>query len=178
MKVLKKATEYCEDKDLKEMFDMNIGDYDSLNKYAIKVFDAMANDTLAVEAKELFKPRSESAVLPDVAIYTVVIWACICFSNIKAAHNVYQCMIDNGVAPNSCTYIILINTLANNSSSDVNFVWYAKKYFLEMLAKGMTPPSSSYMAVFKAIARQEPVVKAKEARSFLSRYKQRGSALS
>ncbi|XP_062028414.1 pentatricopeptide repeat-containing protein At4g38150-like [Rosa rugosa] len=122
----------------------------------------MANDTLAEEAKELFKPRSEWAVLPDAAIYTVVIWACICSSKIKAAHNVYLYMIANGVVPTSCTYIILINTLANNSSSDVNFVWYAKKYFLEMLDKGMTPPSSSYMAVFKAIARQEPVVKAKE----------------
>ncbi|XP_062028413.1 pentatricopeptide repeat-containing protein At5g65560-like [Rosa rugosa] len=164
MKVFEEATKDCEDKELNEIFDM-IRNYDDLNEYAISVFNSMANDKFIEVARELFKPRSESestAVLPDVAIYTVVIWACISAGKIMAAHRVYHHMIANGVAPTSCTYIILINTLATNSSSDVSFVGYAKKYFLEMLDKGMTPISSSYMAVFKAIARQEPVEKARE----------------
>ncbi|PRQ21168.1 putative pentatricopeptide [Rosa chinensis] len=71
-------------------------------------------------------------------------------------------MIATGVAPASCTYTILITALATHSSSDVNFVGYAKKYFLEMLVKGMKPHSASYTTVFDAIACRESVEKARE----------------
>lgn len=38
--------------------------------------DTLIEDTLVEEAKELFKPCSESAVLRDVAVFTLVIWEC------------------------------------------------------------------------------------------------------
>ncbi|PRQ56940.1 putative pentatricopeptide [Rosa chinensis] len=164
MKVFEEVTKDCEDKELNEIFDM-IRTYDDLNEYAILVFDCMVNGKLVEEARELFKPRSMSAstaVLPDVAIYTLIIWACISAGKIMAAHKVYRHMIANGVPPTSCTYITLINTLANNSSSYVSFVGYAKKYFLEMLDKGMKPYHTSYMAVFKAIACRESMEKVRE----------------
>ncbi|XP_061988005.1 pentatricopeptide repeat-containing protein At1g06710, mitochondrial-like [Rosa rugosa] len=157
MKVFEEATKDCEDKVLKE-----IRDYDSLNKYAIQLFNILANNTLAEEAKELFKPCSDSAVLPDVAVFTIVIRAYACAGKTNAALKVYQQMIATGVAPTSCTYTILITSLATDSSSDVNFVGYAKKYFLEMLDKGMKPHSASYMTVFNAIACRESVEKARE----------------
>ncbi|KAL6179326.1 hypothetical protein ACLB2K_050842 [Fragaria x ananassa] len=71
-------------------------------------------------------------------------------------------MIATGVAPTSCTYTILITALATNSSSDVSFVGYAKKYFLEMLDKGMMPHGASYMSVFVAIGYHESEEKARE----------------
>ncbi|XP_024172268.1 pentatricopeptide repeat-containing protein At1g06710, mitochondrial [Rosa chinensis] len=157
MKVFEEATKDCEDKVLKE-----IRDYDSLNKYAIQLFNILANNTLAEEAKELFKPCSDSAVLPDVAVFTIVIRAYAYAGKTKAALKVYQQMIATGVDPTSCTYTILITSLATDSSSDVNFVGYAKKYFLEMLDKGMKPHSASYMTVFNAIACRESVEKARE----------------
>ncbi|PRQ21167.1 hypothetical protein RchiOBHm_Chr7g0236221 [Rosa chinensis] len=88
MKVFKDATKDCEDKVLEEMFDA-IGDYDSLNEYAFHVFSILADSGMPDEAKELFKPRSELAVLPDVAIFTIVIRAYANAGKINAAHQVY-----------------------------------------------------------------------------------------
>ncbi|XP_024175424.1 pentatricopeptide repeat-containing protein At4g31850, chloroplastic [Rosa chinensis] len=161
MKVFKDATKDCEDKVLKKMFD-SIGDYDFLNSYAFHVFRTLANSGIPEEAKELFKPCSELAVLPDVATFTIVIWDYANAGKTNAAHKVYQQMIAAGVAPTSCTYSILITALATDSSSDVNFVGYAKKYFLEMLDKGMKPHSASCMTVVDAIACRESVEKVRE----------------
>ncbi|KAK9930263.1 hypothetical protein M0R45_027306 [Rubus argutus] len=171
MKVFRDATkDDCEDEELKKQFDM-IRDYNSLNKWAIKVFNFMSNSGIGEEAKELFKPRRESAVLPDVAIFTIVIRAYVCAGKSKAAHKVYQRMIAAGVAPTSCTYSLLITSLGRDSASDVSFVGYAKKYFLEMLEKGMKPSSVSYVAVFNAIACRETVEKGRE---FLALIKAKG----
>ncbi|KAM5575371.1 pentatricopeptide repeat-containing protein [Rosa sericea] len=161
MKVFKDSTQDCEDIFLKKQFEM-LGDYDSLNNYAILVFDSMANSGMPDEAKELFKPRSELAVLPDVAVFTIVIRCYAYAGKTKAALMVYHHMLASGVAPASVTYFILITALAKDSSSDVTFVGYAKKYFLEMLDKGMKPHSASYTTVFDAIACRESVEKAME----------------
>ncbi|XP_024175436.1 pentatricopeptide repeat-containing protein At2g01740-like [Rosa chinensis] len=128
MKVFKDSTHDCEDIFLKKQFEM-LCDYDSLNNYAILVFDSMANSGMPDEAKELFKPRSELAVLPDVAVFTIVIRCYAYAGRTKAALKVYHSMLASAVAPASVTYSILITALAKDSSSDVTFVGYAKKYF-------------------------------------------------
>ncbi|MDD0148501.1 hypothetical protein PSY31_22710, partial [Shigella flexneri] len=80
----------------------------------------------------------------------------------KAALKAYQHMIATGVTPTSATYNALITAFAEDSSSGSNFVGYAKKYFLEMLDKGMKPNPGCYISVFDAIACRESVDKAKE----------------
>ncbi|XP_004309931.1 PREDICTED: pentatricopeptide repeat-containing protein At2g18940-like [Fragaria vesca subsp. vesca] len=132
MRIFKEATKDCEeDTVLKRMF-VSIRDYDNLNKHAIQIFFVLTESGLADETKELFKPRPESGILTDVAVFTIVIWAYTYANKTGAALKVYYQMIAAGVAPTSCTYTILIISLATHSSSDVNFVRYAKKYFLEM----------------------------------------------
>ncbi|KAM5575365.1 hypothetical protein ABKV19_014369 [Rosa sericea] len=170
MKVFEEATKDCEDKVLKEMFD-SIGDYDSLNKFAIQMYNLLANFGQANEAKELFRPLSVPAVLPDVAVLTMVILVYAHASKTKAALKAYQHMIATGVTPTSATYNALITAFAEDSSSDSSFVGYAKKYFLEMLDKGMKPHPGCYISVFDAIACRESVDKAKE---FLEQIKAKG----
>ena len=65
-------------------------------------------------------------MLPDVAIFTVVIWACAMAHKPEATLQVYHRMIAAGIAPTSLTYTILIPTIAKHSASDVSFVGYAK----------------------------------------------------
>ncbi|XP_062028395.1 pentatricopeptide repeat-containing protein At4g11690-like [Rosa rugosa] len=61
-------------------------------------------------------------------------------------------MVATGVTPTSATYNALITAFAEDSSSDSSFIGYAKKYFLEMLDKGMKPHPGCYTSVFDAIA--------------------------
>ncbi|XP_004309933.1 PREDICTED: protein Rf1, mitochondrial-like [Fragaria vesca subsp. vesca] len=162
MKVFEEATKDREDIYSKYMFDP-IRDYDSLNENAIRTYHVLAADSgLADETKELFKPRPESGILTDVAVYTIIIWAYTYVDKTEAALKVYHRMIAAGVSPTCCTYIILIDSLATHSSFDVSFLGYAKKYFLEMLDKGMKPPSTSYMTVVDAITCCESAEKARE----------------
>ncbi|KAL6176557.1 hypothetical protein ACLB2K_053190 [Fragaria x ananassa] len=137
-------------------------DYDNLNKHAIQIFFVLTESGLADKTKELFKPRPELGILTDVAVFTIVIWAYTYANKTGAALKVYHQMIAAGVAPTSCTYTILIISLATHSSSDVSFVGYAKKYFLEMLDKEMKPYGACYMCVFDTIACGESVEKARE----------------
>ncbi|PRQ21178.1 putative pentatricopeptide [Rosa chinensis] len=140
MKVFEEATKDCEDKVLKE-----IRDYDSLNKYAIQLFNILANNTLAEEAKELFKPCSDSAVLPDVAVFTIVIRAYAYAGKTKAALKVYQQMIatgyflemlDKGMKPHSASYMTVFNAIACRES-----VEKAREFLEQIQAKGFTPES-------------------------------------
>ncbi|XP_024169455.1 pentatricopeptide repeat-containing protein At5g65560 [Rosa chinensis] len=166
MKVFKDATKDCEDKVLKKMFD-SIGDYDSLNKFAFQFFGILVNFGIPEEAKELFKPRSQLAVLPDAAIFTIVILAYANAGKTKAAHKVYQQMIATGVAPTSCTYTILIMALATDSSSDAGQGDEAKKCLLEMMDKGMRPNAATYTAVIESFAKQEDEASEEECKEFV-----------
>ena len=120
------------------------------------------NSSLADETKELFKPQPESGILTDVAVFTIVIWAYTYVDKTEAALKVYRQMIATGVSPTFYTYIILITSLATHSSIDVSFLGYAKKYFLEMLDKGMRLHSATYTTVLDAIACRESAEKARE----------------
>ncbi|KAM5575339.1 putative pentatricopeptide repeat-containing protein [Rosa sericea] len=160
MKVFEDATKDCEDKGMKKVFD-SIGDYDSFNNYAIEMFGAMENLSLGDEARELFKPLSDRAILRDVAVYTVVIRAYAVAGKTKAVLKAYQHMIATGIAPSSLTYTILIMALVVDYS-DYNFVGYAKNYILEMLDKGMKPHSICYLGVFGVLGCWESVEKATE----------------
>lgn len=160
-------TKDCEDDVLKERFDY-LRDYDSLNECAIDLFSSVADAGFLDEAKELFKPLSRPATLPDVAVFTIVIVAYANAGNGKAALNVIHHMIAAGVTPTSYTYTLVIIA---NSQLHFNFVGYAKKYFLQMLDKGMRPHSSSYRYLMDAIACREPVENAKE---FLEQIKAKG----
>ncbi|KAL6184589.1 hypothetical protein ACLB2K_045990 [Fragaria x ananassa] len=143
---------------------------DDLKKHVMKVFEEATEDRedlslkgiLADETKELFKPQPESGILTDVAVFTIVIWAYTYVDKTEAALKVYRQMIATGVSPTSYTYIILITSLATHSSIDVSFLGYAKKYFLEMLDKGMRLHSATYTTVLDAIACRESAEKARE----------------
>ncbi|XP_061989067.1 uncharacterized protein LOC133707509 isoform X2 [Rosa rugosa] len=91
----------------------------------------------------------------------------------KDAHKVYQQMIASGVTPTptAYTYTLIISGMAKDFS-DSNFVGYAKKYFLEMLDRGMKPQYQPYMYVMDAIAYREPVEEA--AKKFLEQIKAKG----
>ncbi|XP_062028416.1 putative pentatricopeptide repeat-containing protein At1g12700, mitochondrial [Rosa rugosa] len=160
MKVFEDATKDCEDKDMKRVFD-SIGDYDSFNNYAIEMFGAMENLGLGDEARELFKPLSDRAVLRDVAVHTVVIRAYAVAGKTKAVLKAYQHMIATGIAPSSLTYTILINALVVDYS-DYSFVGYVKNYILEMLDKGMKPHPICYLGLFGVLGCRESVEKATE----------------
>ncbi|PRQ21156.1 putative pentatricopeptide [Rosa chinensis] len=110
------------------------------------------------------KPKSslsDQGILPDVAVLTIVIGEYAFAGEIKAALKVYQRMLATGVSPTSHTYTLLIMALVTDSS-DVNYVGLAKKYFMEMLGKGLKPHDVSYISVFDAIAVWESVEKARE----------------
>ncbi|PRQ19548.1 putative pentatricopeptide [Rosa chinensis] len=156
--------------DLKSKFD-HLADYDSLNECALGLYTWLENAGKSEEAKQLFKPRSELAVLPDVAIFTIVIQFYTRAEKTKGALKVYHHMLASGVAPAWFTYHSLIKALAKDSSSDVTSLGYAKQYFLEMLDKGMEPDSDLYAAVFAATASQDSVEKARE---FLEQAQTRG----
>ncbi|PRQ21158.1 putative pentatricopeptide [Rosa chinensis] len=88
----------------------------------------------------------------------------------KDAHKVYQQMIASSVTPTTYTYTVLICGFAKDFS-DSSFVGYAKKYFLEMLDRGMKPQYQPYMYVMDAIAYREPV---EEVKKFLEQIKAKG----
>ncbi|XP_061988390.1 putative pentatricopeptide repeat-containing protein At1g12700, mitochondrial [Rosa rugosa] len=138
-----------------------IRDYDSLNRNAIIMFNSMANHGMVHEARELFKPVTEPATLPEVAVFTFVILVYAHAGKTKAALKVYHHMLSTGVTPTAYTYTVLITAFGRDSSG-FNFVGYAKKFFLEMLDKGMKPLSATYMIVLDLVAYREPVDKAKE----------------
>ncbi|XP_062029810.1 pentatricopeptide repeat-containing protein At1g18900-like [Rosa rugosa] len=169
MEVFEEATKDCEDEYLTRVFG-TIADYNSLNGCAIKLFDAVGGIGITDKAKELFKPVSNLGILCPVAIFTMVIMIYSDARNAKGALKVYRHMIATGVTPVSFTYTILISTLAQDFS-DVKFLGYAKKYFLEMLDKGMKPNPTPYINVMDAIAYRETEEKAKV---FLEQIKAKG----
>ncbi|KAM5575362.1 protein Rf1, mitochondrial-like [Rosa sericea] len=169
MKVYEDVTKDCEDKELRKIFDW-IVDYDALNANAIHMFSSLADCGFRDEARELFKPHSEQTTLPEVAVFTMVIMAYAANGKTKDAHKVYQQMIASGVTPTAYTYTLIICGMAKDFS-DSNFVGYAKKYFLEMLDRGMKPQYQPYMYVMDAIAYREPV---EEAKKFLEQIKAKG----
>ncbi|PRQ21206.1 hypothetical protein RchiOBHm_Chr7g0236631 [Rosa chinensis] len=79
-------------------------------------------------------------------------------------------MIASGVTPTAYTYTLIICGMAKDFS-DSNFVRYAKKYFLEMLDRGLKPQYQPYMYVIDVIAYREPV---EEAKKFLEQIKAKG----
>ncbi|XP_024172241.1 pentatricopeptide repeat-containing protein At5g14770, mitochondrial [Rosa chinensis] len=169
MEVFEEATKDCEDEYLTRVFG-TIADYNSLNDCVIKLFDAMGGIGISDKAKELSKSVSNLDILSPVAIFNMVIMIYSDARNAKGALKVYHHMIATGVTPVSFTYTILISTLAQDFS-DVNFLGYAKKYFLEMLDKGMKPNPTPYINVMDAIAYRETEEKAKV---FLEQIKAKG----
>ncbi|KAL6184593.1 hypothetical protein ACLB2K_045994 [Fragaria x ananassa] len=93
--------------------------------------------------------------------------------NIRDAHKVYQQMIASGVTPTAYTYAALIAGFAVDFSNS-DYVRYAKKYFLEMLDRGMKPHSQPYMNLMTFIAYQEPE---KEGNKFLEQVQAKGLSL-
>ncbi|XP_061999136.1 pentatricopeptide repeat-containing protein At5g65560-like [Rosa rugosa] len=163
-------TKDCEDNKLRKRFDM-VGDYDALNASAIHLFNSMADSGFLDEARELFKPLADQATMPEVAVFTMAIVVYACAGKTMDALKVHQHdMIATGVTPASYTYTVLISRLAQDFSN-LDFVGYAKKHFLEMLDRGMKPRSQTYTKVMNAIAYQEPV---EEAKGFLEQRKAKG----
>ncbi|KAL6180090.1 hypothetical protein ACLB2K_046758 [Fragaria x ananassa] len=151
----------------------SIRDYNSLNASAIQMFCSMADSDLLDEARELFKPLSGEVTLPQVAVFTIVISTYANNGNIKDAHKVYQQMIASGVTPTAYTYAALVAGFAVDFSNS-DSVWYAKKYFLEMLDRGMKPHSQPYMNLMTFIAYQEPE---EEGNKFLEQVQAKGLSL-
>ncbi|KAL6184595.1 hypothetical protein ACLB2K_045996 [Fragaria x ananassa] len=169
LKIFKDVTKDCEDKQLRKLFD-TIVDYDALNTQAMYMFSAVVDCGSLDEARELFKPLPGQVTLPEVAVFTMVIVAYTCARKTMDAHKVYQQMIASGVTPTAYTYTALISGFAQDMSN-LDSVRYAKKYFLEMLDRGMKPTYGSYMCIMAAIAYQEPV---EEANKFLEQIKDKG----
>ncbi|XP_004301365.1 PREDICTED: pentatricopeptide repeat-containing protein At5g41170, mitochondrial-like [Fragaria vesca subsp. vesca] len=100
------------------------------------------------------------------------------FQNARAgmamdAHKVYQQMIASGVTPTAYIYTALISGFAKDLSI-LDSVGYAKKYFLEMLDRGMKPHYKPYMDLINAIACEEPE---EEVNKFLEQIKAKGLSL-
>ncbi|XP_004301366.1 PREDICTED: pentatricopeptide repeat-containing protein At4g38150-like [Fragaria vesca subsp. vesca] len=131
MNIFEDMTKDCEDKNSRNFFD-NIRDYDALNAKAIQIFCSMVDFGFLDEARELFKPLSGQVTLPQVVVFTMVISTYVDNRHIKDAHKVYQQMIASGVTPTTYTYALLICGFALDHSN-LDYVGYAKKYFLEML---------------------------------------------
>ncbi|KAL6177489.1 hypothetical protein ACLB2K_049015 [Fragaria x ananassa] len=85
----------------------------------------------------------------------------------------------SGVEPNAYTYGIVIKALAAaDLKKNPDFVGYAKKYFVEMLEKGMQPNEETYEAVLDGIGRGENKAKAEEEhREFVENVKAKGFVL-
>ncbi|XP_050378181.1 putative pentatricopeptide repeat-containing protein At3g16710, mitochondrial [Argentina anserina] len=145
MKVFEDVIRDFEDENEQRRFRQMAEDYDSLSATAFNFYDALVGKGLIEEAKELFKPLFETAILPDEAVFTI----CILFSKTTSdALRVYEHMLAYGITTSSCTYNVLIAKL----SLDDNFTGHAKKYYLEMLDKGMKPCLMTSLALFKGIA--------------------------
>lgn len=158
MKVFGDATKDCEDNDVQERFRKIGKDYESLSNFAFTLFEALVNIGLNEEANDLFKPLLETAILPDEAVFTIVIHIYGASKTKGDALKAYEHMLAYGITPSSCTYNILIATLA----LDPNFLGLAKKYFLEMLEKGMKPFLKTSLALFNGIACLESFENGKE----------------
>ncbi|PRQ17268.1 putative pentatricopeptide [Rosa chinensis] len=158
MMVFEDATKDCEDENVQARFREIGEDYESLSKCAFDLFNALVRTGLNEEARELFKPLLETAILPDEAIFTIVIHIYGAGNIMGHALKAYRHMLSYGITPSSCTYNLLIATL----SLDPNFLGHAKELFLEMLDKGIKPFSGTFMAVFNGIARLESLEKGKE----------------
>ncbi|PRQ21152.1 putative pentatricopeptide [Rosa chinensis] len=170
MKIFEEATKDCEDECLKSVFGTIGRSYDSLNDYSIMLFNTMADTGIIDRAREMFKPVSDLGILSPVAVFTFVIMLYAGERKAKSALKVFQHMIATGVNPACYTYVQLITVLATDFSN-VKFLRYAKKYFLEMLDKGMKPSPTPFWKIMEAIAYREPVEKAKE---FLEQIKAKG----
>ncbi|PRQ21151.1 putative pentatricopeptide [Rosa chinensis] len=170
MKIFQEATKDCEDECLKAVFCTIGRSYDSLNDFSIKLFNSMADTGIIDRAREMFKPVSDLGILSPVAVFTIVIMTYAGNHKAKSALKVYQQMIATGINPACYTYVQLICVLATDFSN-VKFLRYAKKYFLEMLDKGMKPNPTPFWKIMEAIAYREPVEKAKE---FLEQIKAKG----
>ncbi|PRQ21140.1 putative pentatricopeptide [Rosa chinensis] len=170
MDVFKDATKHCEDESLKRIFGTIGRSYDSLNDFSIELFNSMADTGIIDRAREMFKPVSDLGILSPVAVFTIVILMYAGSRKANSALKVYQHMIATDVNPACYTYVQLICVLATDFSN-VKFLRYAKKYFLEMLDKGMKPNPTPFWNIMKAIAYREPVEKAKE---FLEQIKAKG----
>ncbi|XP_004301375.1 PREDICTED: pentatricopeptide repeat-containing protein At1g62930, chloroplastic-like [Fragaria vesca subsp. vesca] len=166
MNIFRDVTKDCKHKQLRRMFD-EFADYDALNSSANLMFSSMVDCDFLDEARELFKPLPDQVTLPEVIVFTMVIQMYTIARKTMDAHKVYQQMIASGVLPTAHTYttIILATTL------DPNFVGYAKKYFLEMLDRGMKPPYATYRSVMDAISYRGP---GEEANKFVEQIKAKG----
>ncbi|XP_004298074.1 PREDICTED: pentatricopeptide repeat-containing protein At4g19440, chloroplastic-like [Fragaria vesca subsp. vesca] len=133
-------------------------------KQADNMRKALLDDGNRHEAWMLFeKQYSESSMHHMVVLYTCVIETFINAGKTKGALEVYQHMLDDGYAPCSYTYSILIKALA----ADPSFFGDAKKYFLEMMEKGIRPNAATYTAVLEGFARQEDNAAVEEGRKFV-----------
>ncbi|KAL6130524.1 hypothetical protein ACLB2K_068903 [Fragaria x ananassa] len=91
-------------------------DYDSLSSTAFTFYEALVSRGINEEANELFKPLLETALLPDEAVFLIVI---LLSETTSDALKVYEHMLAYGITPSSCTYSVLIAKL----SLDSNFIW-------------------------------------------------------
>ncbi|XP_004301381.1 PREDICTED: putative pentatricopeptide repeat-containing protein At1g31840-like [Fragaria vesca subsp. vesca] len=161
MRVFEDATKDCVDMELKEQFDIMIGDYGSLNQYALGMFDSMVRNDMVDQGRELFRPVTMLGTLLDVAVYTIVILVYAHAGKIRDALKVYHHMLSTAITPTAYTYTVLMIVIGRDSSG-ADFVGYANKFFLEMLDRGMKPLSETYMVVLDLVAYREPAEKAKE----------------
>ncbi|KAL6182451.1 hypothetical protein ACLB2K_043871 [Fragaria x ananassa] len=132
-------------------------DYDSLSSVAHTFYKGLSSKGLTEEAKELFKPLLKTAILPDEAVFTIVI---LLSKSTGDGLKVYEHMLAYGITPSSCTYSVLIAKL----SLDRNFIGHAKKFYLEMLDKGIKPCLRTSLGLFNGIACFESVENAEEFR--------------
>ncbi|KAK9903128.1 hypothetical protein M0R45_001267 [Rubus argutus] len=115
---------------------------DRLEKFAFEMHDFLMKEGLEEEAKRLFKPlfvQKKRAKVPAVAVLTLMMNTYLSSGQTDKALKVHSHMLATGVSPSTYTYTLLVASLAiaATSDSDPNLIRYAKKYFLEMLDKGM-----------------------------------------
>ncbi|XP_004309934.1 PREDICTED: pentatricopeptide repeat-containing protein At1g06710, mitochondrial-like [Fragaria vesca subsp. vesca] len=173
MKVFEDATKDCEDEELKRVFRTVGSCYDSLNNWAVQMFSFMADIGHTDNAREMFKPFSDLGILSEVAVFTIVITIYSGSRKAESALKVYHHMIASGFNPVSYTYTQLICVLSTDFSK-AKYLRYAKRFFLELLDKGMKLKRTPFWDVLKAIAYREPLDKFKE---FIEQLKARGFIL-
>ncbi|XP_048440336.1 pentatricopeptide repeat-containing protein At5g65560-like [Pyrus x bretschneideri] len=141
-KVFEDATKDTNDKEMQQTFEKMRTNW--IVEEAWRMYHGLLKDSQVDQANEFYK-QNKRGIIPDVAIHTVVIEAYANAGKAKGALKAYKHMLANGVDPNLYTYSILIKAL----TADLDFVLTARKYFLEMLDKGIIPNSDIYEAVSK-----------------------------
>ncbi|KAL6129139.1 hypothetical protein ACLB2K_072492 [Fragaria x ananassa] len=153
---------------------------EAMSRNTIKMVEGLLRDGFVSVGLEIAAEVEETNEVPRVVTDTAVMEYYINATGdrIKDALRVFKHMSASGVEPNSYTYGIIIKALAAaDLKKNPNFVGYAKKYFVEMLDRGVQPNEETYEAVLDGIDGENKGEAEEERRVFVGKVKAKGFML-